>query len=104
MKKILFFCASFLLLAACSRAPQFEVSGTITDAQGETLYLEHTGLTATEVEDSCLLSSDGSYCLHGAAPEFPDFYRLRMINESGLYWLSILLSIFHSLPHSTVSR
>lgn len=80
MKKILFVCASFLLLAACSRAPQFEVSGTITDAEGETLYLEHTGLTATEVEDSCLLSSDGSYCLHGAAPEFPDFYRLRIGN------------------------
>lgn len=72
-------CALLALLAvACNRAPQFEVRGRVTGAEGEILYLEHTGLVATEVEDSCLLKADGAFLLHGAAPEYPDFYRLRI--------------------------
>ena len=67
-----------LLLTACARTPQFEVSGQITGAEGETLFLEHTGLIATEVEDSCDLNADGTFVLHGAQPEYPDFYRLRI--------------------------
>lgn len=67
-----------LLLAACHRAPQFEVTGHISGAEGETLYLEHTGLLQTDVIDSCVLTAGGDYSLHGAAPEYPDFYRLRI--------------------------
>lgn len=70
-----------LVLTACSHAPQFEVSGVLTDAGGETLYLEHTGLLATEAIDSCVLTAEGNYAFHGARPEFPDFYRLRLGNR-----------------------
>lgn len=76
---ILLYCTTALLvLSACARTPQFEVKGSISDAEGATLYLEHTGLTATTVEDSCVLKADGAFVLHGAAPEYPDFYRLRL--------------------------
>lgn len=69
---------ALLLLAGCSRAPQFEVRGSVSGAEGEMLYLEHTGLVATDVVDSCLLKADGAYVMHGVAPEYPDFYRLRI--------------------------
>lgn len=79
MKRIyIVFSLLALMLAGCERAPRFEVRGNVTDAEGEMLYLEHTGLVATEVEDSCVLSADGEYVLHGNAPEYPDFYRLRV--------------------------
>ena len=68
---------ALLFLVGCQRAPQFEVRGHVADAEGETLYLEHTGLTATTVEDSCVLKADGAFVLHGNAPEYPDFYRVR---------------------------
>lgn len=78
MRKIVLTIVAGLLLAACSRAPQFEVNGVVTGAQGQMLYLEHTGLTSTEPEDSCVLKEDGAFVLHGSAPEYPDFYRLRI--------------------------
>ena len=82
---ILSCCISALLLfTACSHAPQFEVRGQITGAEGEVLYLEHTGLVNTELEDSCLLKADGAFVLHGAAPEYPDFYRLRIGQKSAV--------------------
>lgn len=71
-------CLSALLMIGCQRAPQFEVRGQVSGAEGEVLYLEHTGLVSTEVEDSCRLKADGAFVLHGAAPEYPDFYRLRI--------------------------
>ena len=49
-----------LFLVGCNSAPQFEVRGAITGADGETLYLEHTGLVSTEVEDSCVLNAEGN--------------------------------------------
>ena len=50
----------------------------MSGAEGEVLYLEHTGLVSTEVEDSCQLKADGAFVLQGKAPEYPDFYRLRI--------------------------
>lgn len=70
--------AAATMLCGCARTPRFEVSGCITNAEGETLYLEHTGLVRTAVEDSCVLPADGAYTLRGKAPEYPDFYRLRI--------------------------
>ena len=79
-----------LFLVGCNSAPQFEVRGAITGADGETLYLEHTGLVSTEVEDSCVLNAEGNYSLHGAAPEYPDFYRLRV---GGKYAVLVIDSV-----------
>lgn len=78
MRRVYFYLCAILLLASCDRAPRFEVRGQVVGAEGEVLFLEHTALTATEVEDSCVLKADGAYVLHGKAPEYPDFYRLRI--------------------------
>ena len=50
MKKILLFAIVIILFAACT--PKSNISGSMTDAEGKTIYLEHTGLTATTVLDS----------------------------------------------------
>ena len=79
MKSQWLYCAvAVLVCVGCARTPQFEVRGSIGGAEGETLYLEHTALTSTTVEDSCVLKGDGAFVLKGAAPEYPDFYRLRI--------------------------
>ena len=90
MKTKYIYILAALFLFGCNRTPVFEVRGTIADAEGETLYLEHTGLVSTEVEDSCVLAVDGCFVLHGAAPEYPDFYRLRI---GGKYAVLVIDSI-----------
>lgn len=64
---------------SCSeKGSRFHVEGTITGATGKTLYLEHQGLTSITPIDSAKLTEKGSYKLSGDAPEYPDFYRLRL--------------------------
>lgn len=71
-----------LFVVSCDSTPSFSVSGTITNAAGETLYLEHTGLITTTTIDSCVLKSDGAFSFQSSAPEHPDFYRLRLGRQS----------------------
>ena len=81
MKKIILFVFA-LALIGCQHTPTFIVEGTITHANGETLYLEHTGLVKTTALDSCVLDANGDFKLHAVAPEHPDFYRLRIASQS----------------------
>ena len=69
-------------LVACQHSPQFSVSGTIAGAEGKTLYLEHTALTFTTPMDSCVLNENGEFSLSAPAPQYPDFYRLRVATRS----------------------
>ena len=77
MKKHLIIIYSILTLVACQRTPIFTINGNITNADGETLYLEHTSLLQTTTVDSCTLNAKGDFSLKAAAPVHPDFYRLR---------------------------
>ena len=81
MKKIILF-VFVLALIGCQHTPTFTIEGTITHANGETLYLEHTGLVKTTALDSCVLDANGDFKLHAVAPEHPDFYRLRIASQS----------------------
>lgn len=80
--KNLFLVALVLAFVGCQRANQFSVSGNITNAEGKTLFLEHTGLTQTSAIDSCLLDAKGDFVLKAPTPEYPDFYRIRIENRS----------------------
>jgi len=99
MKRIGILISILALLTACRHNPQFEVTGTITGAEGETLYLEHTALMQTDIIDSCVLNADGSYALRGAAPEYPDFYRLRIGQR---YAVLVIDSLDHVTLHTTL--
>lgn len=81
MKKVILF-VFVLALIGCQHTPTFTIEGTITHANGETLYLEHTGLVKTTALDSCVLDANGEFKLHAVAPEHPDFYRLRIASQS----------------------
>jgi peroxiredoxin len=70
--------ALFVLCSCDSGDPSFRVQGTITGAVGKTLFLEHQGLTSIEAIDSVVLDESGGYKMKGAAPEYPEFYRLRL--------------------------
>lgn len=81
-RKYLPFILFAALLIGCQSSPQFSVSGTITGAEGEWLYLEHTALTKTMIVDSCTLNADGKFNVQAVAPAHPDFYRIRVDNRS----------------------
>lgn len=72
----------FIVLVGCSKQPTFTVSGTLTNAQDQTIYLEHTALLGTTIVDSCHIDTDGNYSLEAPAPTYPDFYRLRIGSRS----------------------
>lgn len=59
-------------------AEEFTVQGTISEADGQALYLEYLGLTQTEMIDSVVLSRNGKYKFEVPVPKYPDFYRLRL--------------------------
>lgn len=68
-----------VVLSSCSgEENEFRIQGTITGAVGKTLFLEHQGLTAIEPVDSVVLDERGKYKMGGEAPEYPEFYRLRL--------------------------
>ena len=78
MKKHLIIIYIVLALVACQRTHTFTINGNISNADGETLYLEHTALLQTSTIDSCTLNARGNFSLKAAAPTYPDFYRLRL--------------------------
>lgn len=68
-----------LSMVGCSKSDeQFRVQGTISESEGQTLYLEYQGLTGAELIDSTVLQRKGSYRFDVPLPEYPDFYRLRL--------------------------
>lgn len=69
-----------LTIAACQpQVDRFAVSGTVTGAQGQTLYLDHMGIDAVVPVDSAKLGEDGKYSFSQPAPEGCfDIYRLRL--------------------------
>lgn len=78
MKKNLLILLACVLMCACQQTPVFHVSGTIAGAEGETVYLEHTGLIKVTTVDSATIKKDGSFKVKAAVPEYPDLYRLRV--------------------------
>ena len=80
-KKLLIF-IGFIVLIGCSKQPTFTVSGTLTSAQKQTIYLEHTALLGTTIVDSCVIDMNGNYSLEATAPAYPDFFRLRVGTRS----------------------
>lgn len=82
IRKYLFVATLAIVLVGCQSSPQFSVSGSIANADGQLLYIEHTGLMRTTVLDSCVLDEKGDFCFEVESPQHPDFYRLRVGNKS----------------------
>ena len=104
MKKYIFLFLTFAL-AACQQQQTFTIEGAISNAAGETIYLEHTALLKTAIVDSCLINNDGTFALTAQAPAYPDFYRLRIATASLPLAIDstehiVVKSTRDSLPHT----
>lgn len=79
------FAALFLLIGISScnkeKKPQFILQGTITGADSATLYLERLSLNEATLLDSAKLDSEGKYKFEQTAPQFGEFYLLKLGNK-----------------------
>ena len=80
MKKILtLIMTGAMMLAACDKAPKFQVEGTIEGAKDSMLYLTLNGLEGAQRLDSVKLKEDGTFSFKVTAPtESPEFYALQI--------------------------
>ena len=79
--------AATLALAAALFGCQKEsspvtVSGTVTGAEGKILLLEYLGIEGVTLQDSVTLDASGNYELYASAPQYPEYFRLRIDNAS----------------------
>lgn len=82
MSRYLYCFLTTIFLISCQSSTKFSISGTITGATGETLYLEHTSLMSTIALDSCILDTHGYFHFSSISPQYPDFYRLRIGSQT----------------------
>ena len=82
MNKVQYFVTGAVLtmLAACG-GNEFKVEGEVTKAKDSVLYFENVGLEGISVLDSVRLGEDGKFAFSEAAPEAPEFYRLRISDQ-----------------------
>ena len=82
MNKVQYFVAGAVLtmLAACG-GKGFKVEGEVANAKDSVLYFENVGLDGISVLDSVRLGDDGKFAFSEAAPEAPEFYRLRISDQ-----------------------
>lgn len=80
MKRLGFYVIGVLTLCllACNDGPKFKVSGTIIGAEGNTLYLEQSGIEGVISLDSVRIKENGYFKFNSVSPESPEFYRLRI--------------------------
>ena len=60
---------------------KFNVTGEIKNAKDSVLYFEHVGLEGIDLVDSVKLGENGSFSFSEAAPDAPEFYRLRIADQ-----------------------
>lgn len=88
MKKYLFHTVLLVVLAiaaftAChSAGKSIVVEGEIASAEGKTLYFEQRGLAGIQLLDSAKLNRKGSFRFKGPVVENPEFFQLRIDNQS----------------------
>ena len=81
-KNYLTLCFICLIISGCRKSNTFTVEGVVAGAAGQTLYLEHTGLPDISVLDSIKLKADCGFSFKQRRPEYPDFYRLKLNNQT----------------------
>ena len=81
-KNYLTLCFISLIISGCRKSDTFTAEGVVAGAAGQTLYLEHTGLPDITVLDSIKLKADCRFSFKQPRPEYPDFYRLKLNNQT----------------------
>ena len=77
---------TLLAIAACNdQKPSFTVEGTVKGADDKTLYLYNNALGGAVKVDSVKLTEEGTFALHGEAPQSPELYFL-IVGDQMLYF------------------
>ena len=83
LNTLLFCLAAIMMLAMAScTEKKFHISGNITEAKDSLLYLENMSLNGPVTIDSVKLGDDGSFDFGEKASDAPEFYRLRIAQQS----------------------
>lgn len=69
--------AAVLLLSGCKKNNQFNISGRITHAEGETIFLEELMVSSTILLDSVEINKKGEFKFKGQA-SIPTYYILKL--------------------------
>ncbi len=70
-----------LAAVSCSER-KFHIEGTLTEAADSTLYLENMSLDGPVAVDSVRLGASGDFSFSGECPGAPEFYRLRVGDQT----------------------
>lgn len=79
----LVFAALLVFMSSCEKGDDrpVSVSGTVTGAKGQKLLLEYLGIRGVTLQDSLTLDENGKFDFKASAPEYPDYFRLRLGRE-----------------------
>ncbi len=72
-------------MAGCSKGDRFTVEGNITNAEGDTLYLEQRALAGVVLLDSAVLNEKGKFRFRQLAPVNPEFFQLRLGTQTAAF-------------------
>ena len=80
--KLLSICIICIVTGGCNHSGKFTVKGVVAGAAGQILYIENTGVTPILTMDSIKIKADGRFSFTKPRPSYPDFYRLRLKNQT----------------------
>lgn len=80
MKKlhIIILAAVAIIFTCCKNEPQFTIKGTVTNAEGKSIYLSHLGVNKNTLLDSAKIDKEGTFRFSQPSPDSYDFYRLQL--------------------------
>lgn len=73
------------VLISCKQGETFSVEGTLTSADGDTLYLLHNSLSGAKLLDSTVLKNNGAFKFKQPAPQNPEFYQLKVKGQTATF-------------------
>ena len=91
-KALLLMSVCSLALTGCDNRRLGEIEGTITDADGQLLVLEHLSDGAPRMVDTLRLDAAGKFRFTSEVEEGPDFFSLRLGNQSVSVVIDTLLT------------
>ncbi len=107
-RSLLLIATAALLMVSCrqqSTVESFCIEGTVTEAEGKTIYLDHLGVALVQTVDSAKLDADGHFSFRQPRPDCYDFYRLRIDRQ--LITLAVdsteTISVTAKLPNMSTS-
>src|SRR5680860_331433 len=71
---------AILFISGCKKNNQFTISGRITHAEGESIYLEELLVSSTKPLDSVKINKNGEFKFKGVC-SIPSYYLLKLTND-----------------------